>query len=271
MRFTSILRTAFAFAAFTALGGPLANADLFLWMGGSGAGGADWCNEDNWVLGRGYPGQNDTADMVLIAGVSTQAPVLDCAPAFPVSDVFVFGGGNLSVSQELIVRNGVVVNTGGSLTVSGTMSSTGPGPHQGVIHSCEICVSSLVLVTGTFSTYCKLTIKPGGELRILAGGVFEQTQGVTDEIGGKMVLEGHRSTFRIKADVVLGPYTAPGEDPAYGEVRGEDPDARIQIQRGHMLTNDILIRGMMTIEPAPEHQTAGHLSYVTYDRWPNPS
>lgn len=247
MRQRMMLRTALAFVTITALGGLRAEADLFLWMGDTGPDGAAWCNQDNWALGRGYPGQRDTADIVLIPGVRTSAPVLNRDPEFAVADVFIFDGGSLTVAGALAVRNDVIVNTGASLSVSGTM----PEPEastDGVEHECEIVIDSVVTLTGTISTYCKLTIEPGGELRIQGNGLFEQTQDVRDEIGGMLELKSSNSIFRAKADVVLGPYTVQGEDPVYGDVRGCDPDARIQIERGRTLTNDVNILGMLTIE-----------------------
>ena len=104
---------------------------------------------------------------------------------------------------------------------------------------------------------CKLTIKPNASLSINGGTLVLTGDDVNHEIGGDLNLTVASSTLRIEGDATFDPFTQGGQDPVYGNVKGQHNYAAIEICKGKALTNNITIHGQMTIQSATCETTAG--------------
>ena len=113
-------------------------------------------------------------------------------------------------------------------------------------------------VTDTGTRNGRLTIEPGGTLRIETKGRVELAgDGVSHKIGGYVLLTSSTSRLLISGDATLDPFTKPfissggGPGPQFGKVKGQNNSAEIQIKRGKTLTNNITICGQMIIKAVP--------------------
>ena len=125
------------------------------------------------------------------------------------------------------------------------------------VPGCDV-VHNLIVASGTHLVFSdcliitgRLTIENGGSLTIDCGGTVElAANNMRHRIGGSIFLACFSSILRISGNATLDPHTPPGQDPDFGEVRGQHNDAAIRICKDRTLTNNITICGMMTIQSA---------------------
>ena len=107
---------------------------------------------------------------------------------------------------------------------------------------------AIVSIMGWLAINRKLVIEAGGTLSI-DGGIVKLTEdNACHEIGGQIKLIAPGSTLLFTGDVILNPYTPPGvEDRDLGRIIGQNHTAVIEIAKGKLLTNNIVIFGPMSI------------------------